>query len=40
MKDIIKDFKSENFTRRDWVIYGIIVPVVLVLVALLGSLGE
>lgn len=33
-----KDIMSENFTRREYVVYGIVVPVVLVLVCgLVGS---
>ena len=35
MKDFFeimgKDIMSENFTRREYVVYGIVVPVVLVL---------
>ena len=31
MNDIIKDFLSENFTRRQYVVYGIVAPLVLVL---------
>ena len=40
MKDIIKDYMRENFDRVDWIVIGVIVPVLAVLVALLGSLGE
>lgn len=33
-----KDIMSENFTRREYVIYGIVVPLVLVLLCgLVGS---
>lgn len=33
-----KDIMSDNFTRREYVIYGIVVPLVLVLVmGLAGS---
>ena len=31
MKEIIEDFKRENFTAKEWVVYGIIVPIVYVL---------
>jgi len=35
MKDFLKmmekDYMSEDFTKREWVIYGIIAPVVLVI---------
>ena len=34
------DILSENFTRRDYVVYGIVAPLVLVLVCVLAdSLG-
>ena len=34
-----KDIMSENFTRREYVVYGIVAPLVLVLVCVLaGSL--
>lgn len=34
-----KDITSENFTRREYVVYGIVAPLVLVLVCgLVGSL--
>ena len=44
MKDFLrimgKDILSENFTRREYVVYGIIAPLVLVLVCgLAGSLA-
>jgi len=40
MNDIIKDIKSEKFTRRQCVVYGIVAPLVLVLVCgLAGSLA-
>ena len=40
MNDIIKDFLSEKFTRRQYVVYGIVAPLVLVLVCgLAGSLA-
>ena len=35
MKDFLKmmekDYMSEGFTKREWMIYGIIAPVVLVI---------
>ena len=35
-----KDILSENFTKREYVVYGIVAPLVLVLVCVLaGSLG-
>ena len=34
-----KDIMSENFTRKEYVVYGIVAPLVLVLVCVLaGSL--
>ena len=39
-KIIEKDITSENFTRKEYVVYGIVVPVVLVLLCgLAGSLA-
>ena len=43
MKDFLeimgKDILSENFTRKEYVVYGIIAPLVLVLMCVLaGSL--
>ena len=32
-----KDILSENFTRREYVVYGIVAPLALVLVCLLMS---
>lgn len=35
-----KDIMSENFTRKEYVVYGIVAPLVLVLVCgLVGSLA-
>ena len=40
LKIMGKDILSENFTRREYVVYGIIAPLVLVLVCgLAGSLA-
>lgn len=40
MNDIINDIKSEKFTSRQYVVYGIVAPLVLVLVCgLAGSLA-
>ena len=44
MKELLeimgKDIKSENFTRREYVVYGIVAPLVLVLMCgLAGSLA-
>ena len=32
-----KDIMSENFSLREWVIYGIIAPVVLVIGCVIGE---
>ena len=37
MNDIIKDFMSEGFTKQEMVKYGIVAPVVLVVLCLLAS---
>ena len=37
MNDIIKDFRNENFTRKEFVKYGIIAPLVLIALCLLAS---
>lgn len=41
MKDLIKimrdDFEAEGFTRTEWVIYGLIVPVCFVIGCLIGG---
>lgn len=34
---LMKDIMSENFSKRDCVIYGIIAPVVLIIIALVGA---
>jgi len=33
MKEIIEDFKRENFTAKEWVVYGIIVPLLLIIIS-------
>ena len=38
MKEIIDDIKAENFTRREFIVYGIIVPIGIVVVAMIGGL--
>jgi len=35
-----KDILSENFTRKDYVIYGIIAPMALIAICMLASLVE
>lgn len=38
MKQIIDDIKAENFTKREFIVYGIIAPLALVAVVILGGL--
>lgn len=33
MNDIIKDYKSENFTLQEWVKYGILYPLGLIILS-------
>lgn len=37
MKRIIDDIKAENFTKRDFIVYGIIAPLALVVVTILAG---
>lgn len=37
MKEIIDDIKAEGFTRREVIIYGIVAPIVLVLLCGIAS---
>ena len=32
MKEIIEDYKRENFTTKEWVKYGIIAPLLLIII--------
>lgn len=38
MQRIIDDIKAENFTKREMVIYGIILPLAFVAISMLGGL--
>ena len=38
MKELFDDYKE--FTKKDWLLYGIIAPLVLVLIAVLSSYGD
>lgn len=38
MNKIIEDIKAENFTKKEFVVYGIVVPLCIVAVAILGGL--
>lgn len=40
LKIMWKDIKSENFTRKEYIVYGIVAPLVLMLLCgLAGSLA-
>lgn len=38
MKKILDDIKAENFTKREFVVYGIIAPLALVVVTIIAGL--
>ena len=38
MKKILDDIKAENFTKQEFVVYGIIAPLALVAMTILGGL--
>lgn len=38
MKQILEDIKAENFTKREFIVYGIIVPLAFVAISILGGL--
>ena len=37
---MVKDIKSENFTMREKVMYGVLLPIGMIAVAILGGLIE
>lgn len=37
---MMKDYQKENFTKKDYVIYGIIAPVVLILILCISNIIE
>lgn len=37
MKEIIDDIKAENFTKQEFFVYGVIVPLGIVMVAMIGG---
>lgn len=37
---IEKDYHSEGFTRKEWIIYGIVTPLALGALVLLGGIIE
>ena len=38
MKEIIDDIKAENYTKKEFIVYGIIVPLALVAATMIGGL--
>ena len=38
MKRIIDDIKAENFTKQEFVVYGVIVPLALVAITIIGGM--
>lgn len=38
MKEIIDDIKAENFTKKEFIVYGIIVPLALVAATMIGGM--
>lgn len=38
MKDLLNDYKG--FTKREWIIYGVIYPLAFIAVCLIGSFIE
>lgn len=37
---MMKDFQQENFTRKEWIIYGVCAPLALILLCGLAELIE
>lgn len=37
MKQIIDDIKAENFTKQEFIVYGVIVPLALVAATMIGG---
>ena len=38
IKELKKDYESENFTKREWIVYGILAPLGLIAVCLIAEL--
>lgn len=34
---MVNDYRREGFTRRDWLVYGLIGPALVVLIAIIGG---
>ena len=37
MKELIEDYMQGDYTLREWVIYGVLVPLALVVICLLAG---
>lgn len=37
MKEIIEDFRSEGFTKRDYLVYGIVYPMCIITACLVAA---
>jgi len=37
---MMKDFKEENFTLKEWIIYGLLAPIALILLCGIAELIE
>lgn len=38
IKIIVKDYQEEGFTRKEYIVYGVVVPVLLILATGIGEL--
>lgn len=36
----VKDYKKEGYTRKEWIIYGVIVPMAFIVIACLASVFD
>lgn len=37
---MMKDFKQENFTLKEWIIYGVVAPIAVILMCGIAELIE
>lgn len=37
MNDLINDYKDEGFTLKEWLVYGVALPVVVIVIAILAA---
>ena len=40
MKRLLDDIQAENFTKREFVVYGVLVPLAFVVITILAGLVE